>query len=98
MSAVLPAVVCVCLDIRIWSGQKKLSPSDLQLSESDLPPQEIATLGSKRLCDPNSLSALHRIESRTRDCCSKTGVKFLNGFAVPKSKAPDLLNQLAELQ
>ena len=98
MSAVLPAVVCVCLDIRIWSGQKKLLPSDLQLSESDLPPLEIATLGSKRLCDPNALSALHRIESRARDCCTKAGVKFLNGFAVPKSKAPELLGQLAELQ
>lgn len=63
-----------------------------------MPPQEIATLGSKRLCDPNALSVLHRIESRARDCCSKAGVKFLNGFAVPKSKAPELLSQLAELQ
>ncbi|PYV41652.1 MAG: hypothetical protein DMG06_16420 [Acidobacteria bacterium] len=98
MSVVLRSVVCVCLDIRIWSGKKKLTPSDLQLSESKLPPQEIATLGSKNLCDPSALQPLNRIESQARDCCAKVGVRFLNGFGVPKAKAPELLSQLAALQ
>jgi hypothetical protein len=98
VSIVLRAVVCVCLDIRIWSGQKKLSPADLQIPASELPPQELATLGSKRLCDPGALEALHRIASRARECCQKSGVRFLSGFALPKGKAPEILNQLGELQ
>jgi hypothetical protein len=95
---VLNSLVCVTLDIGIWSGKRKLTPGDLRLEPSELPPQDLASLGSKFLCNPATLQGLHRIESRSREACLRLGVRFLNGYGVPKTKVPQLLNELNVLK
>jgi uncharacterized protein DUF3150 len=97
MSA-LNEVFCVNLDIRIWSGRKKLTAADLHLSESSLPPKDLASLGNKRICDPALLKPLHRIEGRARDACQRVGVHFLSGYGVPKAKAEELVTILGQLR
>ncbi len=96
--SVLNEVFCVNLDIRIWSGQKKLTAADLHLSESSLPPKDLASLGNKRICDPELLKPLHRIEGRARDTCQRMGVHFLSGYGVPKGKAEELVTILGQLR
>ena len=95
--SVLNEVVCVNLDIRIWSGKKRLSAADLEVSEAALPPQDLATLGSKKLCDPMVLLPLHRIEQHAQEACRRIGVRFLSGYGIPRSKSSALADELARL-
>ena len=50
---VLDRLVAVNLDVRIWSGRKKLTAEDLSLG-ADVPPEDLVSLGSKRVCDPDA--------------------------------------------
>ena len=45
---VLDHLVVVNLDIHIWTARKKLVPLDL--GGAELPPEDLASLGSKRIC------------------------------------------------
>ncbi len=47
---VLQQLLVVNLDVHIWSARKKLTAVDL--SDTNLPPEELASLGSKRICNP----------------------------------------------
>ena len=38
-------ITLVMLDIRIWSGRKKLRPEDLHLSGGEIPPEDLVSLG-----------------------------------------------------
>ena len=51
---VLECLLAVNLDINIWSARRKLSPD--AFAHGDLPPEGLASLGSKRICDPKELS------------------------------------------
>ena len=52
-------IVCVALDIHLWSGRKRLRKEAL-LSKNpmlaDLPPESLATLGSIKIADPDDLA------------------------------------------
>ena len=50
---VLDHLVVVNLDIHIWTARKKLVPLDL--GGAELPPEDLASLGSKRICNPDDL-------------------------------------------
>ena len=65
---VLDCLLALNLQVSIWSARKKLTPEDFSgVSALDLPPDDLASLGSKRVCDPDSL----RIFSSSP--CSATG-------------------------
>ena len=59
MSNALNDVVVVSLDVRIWSGRKKLRPEDLTAS-GRLPPKDLVSLGSKKIFDPESTASRSR--------------------------------------
>ena len=77
----------VMLDIRIWSGRKKLRPEDLRLSGDEIPPEDLVSLGSKRVCDPESLKAFYRLKQSAERACLRVGTRFLGGFAIPQDQA-----------
>ena len=52
ITTITDQLTLVMLDVRIWSGRKKLRPEDLHLSGGEIPPEELVSLGSKRVCDP----------------------------------------------
>jgi hypothetical protein len=62
---VLDRLVAVNLDVRIWSGRKKLTAEDLSLG-ADVPPEDLVSLGSKRVCDPDAIKVFHRITCPAR--------------------------------
>jgi len=88
----LECLLAVNLDVNIWSARRKLSPDDF--SHGDLPPEGLASLGSKRICDPNELKIFGTLKSRAVSLLSKSGVRFLGGWAIPEGKAPDIIHQL----
>jgi hypothetical protein len=96
MSTALHDVMVVALDVRIWSGRKKLRPEDLTAT-GRLPPKELVSLGSKRLCSPDVLQPFLQVKRRAETRCQAVGVRFARAFAVPHQAAKPLLSYLNSL-
>ncbi|MBN2906760.1 MAG: DUF3150 domain-containing protein [Rhodobacteraceae bacterium] len=92
---VLDRIVAVKLDVRIWSGRKKLWPEDLRLGDgAKLPPAEVASLGSKRIVDPERINGFHRLKKEAWRACLAVGTRFLGGYAIPEDPFPTLASEL----
>jgi len=91
-------LVFVNLDISCWSGKKSLTPEDLGLDRSQLPPETLVSLGEKQLINPEALREFTTIRSAARRHCLAVGTRFMGGYAVPSAKAQGLLDQLTVLE
>jgi len=91
-------IVLVMLSVSIWSGRKKLRAEDLNLTDGAIPPEDLVSLGSKRVCDPEPLKAFHRIKQAAERACLRVGTRFLGGFAVPQDFAEELAEKLDALR
>ncbi|HEV2978776.1 MAG TPA: DUF3150 domain-containing protein [Casimicrobiaceae bacterium] len=96
MSTILRDVIVVSLDVRIWSGRKKLRPEDLTAT-GRLPPKELVSLGSKRLCHPDALQPFLQLKRRAEARCQAVGIRFARAFAIPKTAAKPVLSDLNTL-
>src|SRR5271167_99730 len=96
MSNALHDVIVVSLDVRIWSGRKKLRPEDLTAS-GRLPPKDLVSLGSKRLCSPDALQPFLHLKRRAEARCQAVGVRFARAFAIPQAAAKPVLSYLNSL-
>jgi len=82
---ILDRLLVVKLDATIWGGRKKLRKEDLILADgSVLPPEDLASLGSKKIADPGELAVFNRLKKEAERICLKVGTRFLGGFAVPE--------------
>lgn len=79
--AVLDRLLVVNLDVHIWSARKKLLPQDF--GGASLPPEELASLGSKKVCDPDDLKKFATLKARATTLLERTGIRFLNGWTIP---------------
>ncbi len=98
---VLEEIVLFILDIRLWTGRKKLREEDLAVNGIDitqLPPGTLASLGSKKIISTEALSPFQSMKREAEKLLLATGVRFLGGYAVPAEKAPEISVQLRELQ
>ena len=86
----------VNLKISIWSGRKKLTAQDLGVD--DLPPDELASLGSKKVCDPALLKIFQTLKGRANGVLERYGLPFLGGRAIPEHKAMDVHEQLKAIE
>ena len=82
---VLDRLVAVNLDVRIWSGRKKLTAEDLSLG-ADVPPEDLVSLGSKRVCDPAPIKVFQRLKQQAERICLTGGMRFLGGYAIPEER------------
>ncbi|MFB1489325.1 MULTISPECIES: DUF3150 domain-containing protein [unclassified Thiocapsa] len=98
ITTITDQITLVVLDVRIWSGRKKLSPEDLNLSSGETPPEELVTLGSKRIFDPEHLKPFFRIKQNAERICLGVGTRFLSGFAVPNNEADTVASELYRLK
>jgi hypothetical protein len=89
---VLKCILAVNLNVNIWSAKRKLLPGDFVHSE--LPPEKLASLGSKRICDPSELKVFSTLKARAVNVLDKSGVRFLGGWAIPEAKAAEIVNSL----
>lgn len=90
---VLDHLVVVNLDIHIWTARKKLVPLDL--GGAELPPEDLATLGSKRICNPEDLRSFGTLKARAVNLLERNGVRFLGGWAVPETRMDEIGVELA---
>ncbi|WP_445368705.1 DUF3150 domain-containing protein [Methylomonas sp. BW4-1] len=92
---ILDQVVLVKVDATIYGARKKLNKEDLVLADgSKLPPEDLASLGSKRLLDPDRLSVFNRLKKEAERICLRVGTRFLGGFIVPVAAAAQVTTEL----
>ena len=91
----LSQVVFIHLDFHLWSGRKKLRTEDLKnLTQEQIPPTTLASLGSKRICSPEDLAPGARCKKQAERVCQLYGFRFLGHFAVPEQRLEALLRGL----
>jgi hypothetical protein len=89
---VLDHLAVVHLDTHIWTAKVKLKPVDL--GGANLPPEELASLGSKRICNPEDLKTFGTLKARAVTLLERHGIRFLNGWAIPEDKIDGVNNDL----
>jgi len=94
---VLGRVTLVSLHgIHLWTARKKISPADFPGVE--FPPEQLMSLGSKHVLDPEQLKTFERCKREAHSECSRVGVRFLGGYAVPEEKLNELLIKLRDIK
>lgn len=94
-------LVVILLNISLWQGRKKLRPEDLEekgISTSQLPPEKLASLGSKRIVAPEAVNVFMALKRRAERACIAAGVRFLGGYAVPEDRMPTLQAELEKIE
>ena len=95
---ILDNLCVIHADFDIWSGQTRLSVDDFTLGEGGkIPPERLAQLGSKRICNPGKLRGFSRLKTQARRLLLRAGMPFMDGFAVPVSKADELVAELGSI-
>lgn len=89
---VLDNLLAVNLDISLWSARRKMTAQDL--GSAELPPEDLASLGSKRIADPAHLKIFGTLKARATSYLDKHGVRFMSGWAVPQEMANEITKQL----
>lgn len=93
MADILTNSTMLNLDISIWTGKAKLQRTEVD--DSALPPEELVTLGSKKIFDPAKLKSFHGIKSNAFAACNRYGVKCMGGWLVSNSSIDELVNKLS---
>lgn len=94
----LQKIICVTLDVHLWSGRAKLRASDIKMGDGgELPPDDLASLGSKKIVNPENIAKFEALKKEAERECSRVGIKFLGGFAIPDDKGKELAATLDEI-
>ncbi|MBD5416517.1 MAG: DUF3150 domain-containing protein [Desulfovibrio sp.] len=93
---ILENLLALNLNISLWSARKKMTPEDL--GGAELPPEDLASLGSKRVADPASLKVFSTLKSRAFAFMDRHGVRFMSGWAIPEDKAEIIVNELSSIR
>ena len=89
---VLKQLTAIRLDVNIWSARKKLTPTDFVTP--DLPPEHLASLGSKKVCNPEDLRVFATLKARAIALLDRHGVRFLGGWVIPESATRMVIDSL----
>ena len=93
---VLDSLLALNLDISLWSARKKLQAEDF--GGATLPPEDLASLGSKKIADPESLRIFSTLKSRAFNFLDRHGVRFMGGWAIPEAKADIIVHELMNIR
>lgn len=92
---IIDRIALVDLRISLWSGRAKLREEDIRLgSGGQLPPDQAASLGSKKIFDPQYLHPFDRIKKRAERYLGQQGVPCLGAWAVPVDQIDAISAQL----
>lgn len=92
---VLESLLVLHLGVNIWTARKKLSPEDF--AGANLPPEDLASLGSKRICDPEDLKTFGTLKARAVSLLDRHGVRFLGGWAIPEHHCEFIVSELEQI-
>lgn len=93
---ILDNLLALNLDISLWSARKKMTPEDL--GGAELPPEDLASLGSKRIADPECLRIFGALKARAFNYLDRHGVRFMSGWAIPEEKAGAIVEELIRIR
>ena len=90
--SVLDVLYVVMLKISFWSGMKRISAEDL--GGVNLPPADLASLGCKKLVDPNLLKVFGTIRCRATTYLDTNAVRFCGGWSFHEDYAFNVIAHL----
>ena len=91
----LDQVVLFTIDVRLVAGSKRANTEDIEQAKGVVLQQdEVLTLGSKKVFDPERLARLRRLRSAMHRHCREFGAAFLSGYAVPDLRADEVAARL----
>jgi len=93
---ILDHLLALNLNISLWSARKKMTAEDL--GGAELPPEDLASLGSKRICDPEALRIFGTLKARAFNFLDRHGVRFMSGWAIPEDKARFIVDELIRIR
>jgi hypothetical protein len=93
---ILDQLTAVNLSVAIWSARQKLTAEDF--GGVELPPEELASLGSKKICDPDRLKVFTTLKARAVNQLDKIGVRFLGGWVIPDYQTQFIYDRLLEVK
>ena len=93
---ILDNLVALNLNITLWSARRKMAPEDF--GGIELPPDDLATLGSKRIADPEALKIFSTLKSRAFSYLDRHGVRFMAGWAIPETKVDIIVEELLKIR
>lgn len=79
-------LVCVMLDVHIWSGRQRLTKDDLIRANPEfrgLPEKELANLGSVKICDPEEVRKFQKVKGKAERALRRSGLPTLGAVGVP---------------
>lgn len=79
--AILERTTCLQLTFRLWSGTRRLQVEDLGRAADDLPPEDLASRGTLKLCNPTLLAPISNVKRAAERDCEQECVSFLRGYA-----------------
>ena len=94
-------LVCIQLDVHIWSGRRHLDKTDLIHANKEfekLPEKDLANLGSVKICDPDKIKEFQSLKNRAETILKRAGLPILGSIGVPMSKFPEVWQALTDLQ
>ncbi len=95
----LDKMLALNLNVSLWSARKKITFEDVNhIPNNDLPPQDLATLGSKKIAPPESLRVFSTLKARAVTLLDKYGVRFMSGWGIPDNLATEVLAELAAIR
>ncbi len=96
---VLDKMLALNLNISLWSARKKITFEDVDhIPNGDLPPQDLATLGSKKIAPPENLRIFSTLKARATNMLDRYGVRFMSGWAIPESSAKEVMGELCKIR
>lgn len=94
-------LVCVMLDVHIWSGRRHLDKTDLIHANPEfrkLPEKDLANLGSVKICDPEDIKKFQAVKGRAERALARSGLPILGSVGVPLEAFEDLHVELVKYQ
>jgi hypothetical protein len=94
----LEKVTCICLNVSVWTGAKKLRPEDFK--GVSVPPEEIVSLGQKKTHDKTALKGFSTLKMRAVRYLDGIGTTILGGkvWAIPEHELEGAIVYLEELK
>lgn len=92
-------IVVIVPAFRQWSGTRAMREQDYQVGQGgQLPPRSITrSLGLKAIIDTKTLSVFDRLKHRAEAILESCGVRYLSGWAIPESKADEVIRLLDDV-
>lgn len=83
--------------VTLWTGTRRMTAKDLQVDTADLPPVDLATLGSKKVFDPKKLAVFSSLKYEAVSLLKRYGINSY-GYLIPDTLVDHVMASLKDIQ